>query len=111
MYTSIYTFHPLANPSQFKSPEFLTSFTDVTVPYRTEQVIMHCKVVGVPTPVVRFYRDGKLIRPEATNGRIKIGTLLFIIYSRLWSIKFLALANITLYCACTGQNEVCTFYL
>lgn len=63
-----------ANASQFKSPAFVSSFTDLTVPCLTEQVVMHCKVVGVPPPLVRFYRDGKLIRPEAaTNGRIKIG--------------------------------------
>ena len=63
------------NPSQFKSPEFVASFTDLTVPCRAEQVVLHCKVLGVPPPLVRFYRDGKLIRPEATNGRVRIEKL------------------------------------
>ena len=61
------------NPSDFKEPEFATALADVTTQEGAVQVVFHCKVVGTPAPIVKFYKDGKLLRPEIYDGRIVIG--------------------------------------
>ncbi|KAK6628845.1 hypothetical protein RUM43_002661 [Polyplax serrata] len=48
-------------PKTYKAPEFLEELQAILTNQGT--VSLECKVVGVPTPVLRWYKDGKEIKP------------------------------------------------
>lgn len=47
-------------PKAYKAPEFLEELQALLTEQGT--VSLECKVVGVPTPVLRWYKDGKEIK-------------------------------------------------
>ena len=50
----------IAVPKAYKAPEFLEELQAILTEQGT--VSLECKVVGVPTPVLRWYKDGKEIK-------------------------------------------------
>ncbi|XP_066250409.1 uncharacterized protein [Euwallacea similis] len=48
-------------PKSYKSPEFIEELKAILTDQGT--VTLECKVVGVPTPLLRWFKDGKEIRP------------------------------------------------
>ncbi|ERL86029.1 hypothetical protein D910_03443 [Dendroctonus ponderosae] len=48
-------------PKTYKAPEFIEELKAILTDQGT--VALECKVVGVPTPLLRWFKDGKEIRP------------------------------------------------
>ncbi|CAH1959673.1 unnamed protein product, partial [Acanthoscelides obtectus] len=48
-------------PKTYKPPEFLSPVRAILTPEGT--VSLECKVAGVPTPLLRWFRDGEEVRP------------------------------------------------
>ena len=60
VYTRIVFFPTFPVPKAYKAPEFLEELQALLTEQGT--VSLECKVVGVPTPVLRWYKDGQEIK-------------------------------------------------
>lgn len=87
----------IAVPKHFKKPRFLDTLKAVL----TEEglVSFECKVVGSPTPLLRWFKDGQELRPGDVyqlTGTNSLGKILFLLISLRFKLnsKFVQLLGV-----------------